>query len=374
MIDWKRGGWAGSVNRWVRREVREQLRENVAARRSRYGLVDRALHRFFAIGAFGRFVAGYVAINLAFVVAEAVAAWLVPSWLPAWTAPGPTPDLRALVLNVSSYLLGAQVGVLGVLSLALALITLIAQRESSSTDVKVYYHESLAFEIVASCVALMAVLCVQLLWPSQFLLHRLGFGTELLVFKFGLLGVHLAWLLLNLVGLAHFIITTFGFVQQSEREVLRERYTANIVHAREMTSRLRQQLYGVATTELISPDADEKGLPAATFGIDFGDPQTIEIQTTFQRPTALHDVRMIWVRWVLRRWAGRCVKRAASEARLPSHGLGQQGPQIWFTPHLDVPLRGSVGWCRRRGGVPLDALERLVLRRAFRFRRTGDEA
>lgn len=148
-----------------------------------------------------------------------------------------------MLLNVSSYLLGAQVGVLGVLSLALALVTLIAQRESSSTDVKVYYHESLAFEIVASCVALMAVLCAQLLWPAQFLLHRLGFGTELLVFKFGLLGIHIGWLLLNLVGLAHFIATTFGFVQQSAREALRERYTVNIVQGREMTSRLRHQLY-----------------------------------------------------------------------------------------------------------------------------------
>lgn len=202
-----------------------------------------------------------------------------------------------MLLNVSSYLLGAQVGVLGVLSLALALVTLIAQRESSSTDVKVYYHESLAFEIVASCVALMAVLCAQLLWPAQFLLHRLGFGTELLVFKFGLLGIHIGWLLLNLVGLAHFIATTFGFVQQSAREALRERYTVNIVQGREMTSRLRHQLYGLAAIELVGYDADERGLPSAMFGSDLGDPHTIEIHTTLKRPAALHDVRMIWVGW-----------------------------------------------------------------------------
>ena len=72
-----------------------------------------------------------------------------------------------------------------------------------------YYHESLSFETVASCMALLAVLCVQLLWPLQFVLHRLSLGTDLQVFKLSLLGLHLAWLLLNLSAVAFFIITTF---------------------------------------------------------------------------------------------------------------------------------------------------------------------
>ena len=38
MIDWRRGGWTGSLSRWVRREVDEQLRDNPVARRVRYGL------------------------------------------------------------------------------------------------------------------------------------------------------------------------------------------------------------------------------------------------------------------------------------------------------------------------------------------------
>ena len=149
------------------------------------------------------------------------------------------------------------------ISLALALITIIAQREGSSTDINVYYHEFFAFDVVASCIALVAVLCIQLLWPSHLILHRLGFGTDLQVFKFGLLGVHLLWLVLNLAGLAHFIATTFGFVQQSERERLRERYTANVVLPRDMAERLRQQLYRMARNELIGDAEDgDRGRPA----------------------------------------------------------------------------------------------------------------
>jgi hypothetical protein len=78
MIDWRRGGWTGSLNRWVRREVREQLRDNVAARRARYGLAHRAFRRFFSIG---RFVALYLIIDIAIVAAEALTAWHVPGWL-----------------------------------------------------------------------------------------------------------------------------------------------------------------------------------------------------------------------------------------------------------------------------------------------------
>ena len=75
---------------------------------------------------------------------------------------------------------------------------------------------------------------------------------------------------------------------------------------------------------------------------------------------------MIWVRWVLRRWVKRCLK-AAEGSPAASHSLGHHGPLIWFTPHLDMSLRGTVGWCRRRGGVPLTWFDRFVLRLAFRF-------
>jgi hypothetical protein len=261
---------------------------------ARYGLAHRAFRRFFSIGTLGRFVALYLIIDIAIVAAEALTAWYVPGWLPAWTAsgPAPNPDIKSLVLNISSYLVTAQVGMLGVISLALALVTLIAQREDSSTDVQVYYHESLSFEIVASCVALLVVLSAQLLWPLQFLLHRFGFGTDLMVFKLSLLWLHLGWLLLNLGAVGYFIVTTFRFVQPSARELLRERYTVNVVQPIDMTQRLRQTLYSLATKELLGDDDDERQRPSVTFGFDFGDPRTVEIETIFARPNVLHDVRM----------------------------------------------------------------------------------
>jgi hypothetical protein len=315
-------------------------------------------------------------IDLVFIIAEAVGPWAAPHWLPAWTASAPPgPDIKTLLLNVSSYLITAQVGLLSVVSLALALVTLVSQREGSATDVQLYYHESLSFEIVASCMALLAILCVQLVWPLQFVLHRFSLGTELQVFKLGLLGLHLAWLLLNLSAVAYFIITTFRFVQQSARERLRERYTANIILPREMTARLRQQLYSIASNELMGPHGEtDDSRPNVTFGFDFGEPDAIEIARTFSHPTALHDVRMLWVRWVARRWIARSAYGAKKKGLRTVAGLGTRTPLLWFTPHIDDPMHGECGWCRRRGGVPLTKLEKFVLRGAFRFRRTSDDA
>jgi hypothetical protein len=378
MIDWRRGGRTGSINRWARREVREHLRSNATAVGVRYGPGVRALRRLLRFGTFGRLLGLYLAVDLCVVAAEALASHFLPGWLPAWSASGPPgPDVKALVLNVSSYLVSTQVGLLGVISLALALVTIVSQREGSATDVNLYYHESLSFELVASCLALLAVLCAQLLWPLQFLLHRLAFGSDLLVFKLFLLGVHLAWLLLNLGAAAYFIMTTFRFVQQSARERLRERYTANVVLPRDMISRVRHQLYGLASNQLVGRYGGEKGeegRPSVAFGFDYGAPTALEVESTFARPTVLYDVRMIWVRWVVRRWIERSSRSDEMRTVDAVAGLRRGAPVLWFTAHLDHPMHGKCGWCRRRDGVPLTFFEKLVLRRAFRFRRSSDDA
>ena len=374
MIDWRQGGWTGSVKRWVRKEVRKHLRDNPTARRVRYSLAHRVVRRFFHVGTFSRYVILYLTIDLVFAAAEAFVAADAPIWLPAFTASGSTPTAydNALLLNVSGYFIAAQVGVLSVIALALALVTLIAQRENSATDIKIYYHESLAFEVVASCVALLAVLVTQLLWPLQFLVHRLDLGSDNLVFEFILLGLHLAWLLFNLGAVSYFIATTFGFVQQSARELLRERYTSNVVLPHDLTQRLREHLYGLATMEIGDLGDDEgEDRPSITFGFDYGEPCTIEIETTFACSTSLQDVRMTWVRWVFGRWSARCRKAERNSALGPA-GPVNQGPLIWFTPHINHPMQGTSGWCRRRGGVSLTAFEKLVLRHAFLFSRTDN--
>lgn len=372
MIDWRLGSYSGSLNAWVRREVRQQLRENPAARRASRPVVQRFLRAFFAIGTFKQYLILYAAVDIVAVAAELVIASQAPDLLPGWSS-GQQPhlDLKAVLLTVASGLIGAQVGALGVLTIAIALVTLIAQREASATDVQVYYYESLAFEVMASSIALLAVMSLQLLWPLQFLLHRMGGGTDLQFFKVMLVGLHSFWLLLNLAGLAYFVETTLRFVHQSTREKLRERYTANVLQPAEMTQRLREQLFRQAGLELLGGEGtdDDASSPHIFFGTDF-DHAAAQITTTFKRPTNLVDVRVTLAQWAARSWARRCEFEAARRAQQgPAHR-----PLLVFTPTLGRPLHGHVEWCRRAYGVPLTRLERFVLRRAFCFRRVRNEA
>jgi hypothetical protein len=261
-----------------------------------------------------------------------------------------------------------------VISIAIGLVTLIAQREGAGTDVRLYYHEALAFEVVASSIALLLVLSVQLVWPLQFALHHLGEGTQLQLFKLILLGVHLGWLAVNLSALAYFVATTFRFVQQSAREQLRERYIANHVLPVEITARLREQLYHSAPSDLLGPAADPDHKPDRTvlyLGIDFDGSEEVEIERTFKRPFALYDVHMILLRWALRRWLRRCDDEQGGEQK--KRGLGLNEPFLMFPIFLDRAMTGTVAWCLRRGGVPLDWVERVALRAAFRFRTVPDE-
>ena len=371
MTDWKRGGQTGSLNGWVCREIREHFRDNAAARRGRYSHGMRVLHRIFDGGTFWRFIAIYATVATAIGIIEVGIAAYRPLWLPQWTA---HTDIKPFLTNVASYLITAQVGVLGVVSIAIGLVTIIAQRENASTDVQIYYHESLAFGVVASSLALLAVLCIQLLWPIQFAVHWVGHGTPLLFFKILLTTSHIAWLLLNLAGLAHFVATTFAFVQQSEREGLRERYTANMVLPLEMRKRLRQQLYMAAGPEFVQqawPTASAgQQEPTVYLGAEFSGAGDVEIPIDRDPKLVLADVRMAWVQWAITRWLRRC---AAAPNQTQVAGLTHD-PLLLFPPRLDETPAVNAGLCRRRGGLPLTETERLALRWAFKFRRKRDEA
>lgn len=379
MIDWRRGGLAGSLNKWIRREVREHIRTNPAARRCRYSLPLRLLRGFFSDRTLWQFLAIYVVVAVTAAVLEIVITRYLPGLLPQWTRSGPPgADLKELLTNLASFLIMTQVGVLGVIAIAIGLVTLIAQREEAGTDVKVYYHESLAVEVVASSLALLIVLIAQLLWPMQFLLHRLGEGTNLQIFKLFLATVHMGWLLLNLIGLTHFITTTFRFVQKSEREKLRERFTAVAIQPIEMTRQLRLKLYEMAGSNLVSDDESDGSKETdrnliVTFGFDWGKPEDVEFERNFAQPAIVHDVKVRWLRWVAKRWWMRCQAASAGDPNSRIGRLAADKPILVFTPQLDVPLRGRVAWCWRRGGVPLTCFERWVVSRSFKFRKPSDE-
>lgn len=310
------------------------------------------------------------------VLLELVVSHYWPELTPAWTRSGPSgTDIKGLLNTLAGYLITAQVGILGVIAIAIGLVTLIVQTEEVRTDVQVYYHESLAVEVVTSGLALLAVLVVQIVWPLQFLLHRLGGGTELQLFKLVLAAVHMTWFLVNLTALARFVATTFRFVQNNHRESLRERYTANVVYPEDTARRVAKWVYENAGASLIEPnDPSHPGTAIVTFGFDWGQPETVELERVFDPPMVVYDVKFRWIRWAVRRWSARCQRQARSGQIRGIGGLAPEEPKLVFTPKLGVPLRGRVAWCWTSGAVSLTPAERWIIERSFRFRGAPHEA
>jgi hypothetical protein len=204
---------------------------NQAMRRVRYSLLQRMLRAAVAGRTLLGFLTAYLLLDIAFVLIEAIGAARFPTYLPGWTGA----DLKPFLKDIGGYFIAAQVGILAILSVAIGIVTVISQR---STEVRLYYVESLAYELVPSGVALLIVLSLQLFWPLQYLSHALGFGGRGLLFKLILTGFHLVWLIVNLAIFTQFVITTLRFVEPRARERLRESYTANIIVPRELARRL----------------------------------------------------------------------------------------------------------------------------------------
>lgn len=361
MIDWKLGGRAGSIRKWARQEVRSQLRNNPVSQKERYRYGVKILHQLLGRRTFGTLIGIYLLLDIAVGFSEIIYAKICNE--PPQSSLHVRGALEA-IQSQSGNLLTVQIGVLSITSLALALVTLIAQRDNSSADIRVYYHESLAFELVASGVALLVVLVSQYYWPLQTMVHRLDFGAEVPIFEAILLGAHCIWLLVNLLGTAHFVATTLHFTQPAQREKIRRRYTANVLQPHDLTKRLEEHLYTSEIRNILSNDDTFGTKCYAYFGLGSGIQSNIEIRKKISKPIKLHDVKVVWVHWVLLRWEKRCQK----ETHLPSSSMM---PTIWFTPRLGQTVSEDIDWCQRSEGVPLTTLEVFILKRAFRFKKVS---
>lgn len=364
--EWEKGGPFGSLRKRVAWEVKEHLRTNAAIKSARAPLrmralqtmlSERGLFEFFTL--YGLFLVLLVAAEIS--VAQCCA-YLVPSWTNA-------PGIALLLKDATSYFLGAQVTMIGLLfPIAVGLVTLIVQREDASStvsDVQIYYHQTLAYQVGASGIALSIVLAIQLLWPVQFVAHRFGIGTSAQLFKIILTASHLAWLILNFVALWHFLATSLSFIRPTERDLMRRRFAAQVSIPQDISALLANWLYIGARKYLLrrTGESADDDAPRILLGSDIGESGTIEVTAPRSAGKILCDVWMKPLGWTIRRWWKRCLKN--TPGGFP-HGAC---PTLIFVPALDKPLSEGAAICRRNRGVPLSRVERRVIQMCFRFKR-----
>jgi hypothetical protein len=362
-------GLFGSLRRRVAYEIALHGADNRAMRRTRYSLVERGVRSVLAGNSFFWFIGIYVAVALEVVLIASALSLYAPRLLPESTAP----DIGGFLKDATSYLITAQVGLVAVVSIAVGLVTLIAQRDdrsSTNTDIQLYYDGSLAYEVVASSIALLLVLCVELFWPLDHVAHFFGFDRSDLATKFSLTAIHVIWLSINIIAFAQFIATSLHFVEPKSREKLRERYTANTVVPYDLWNRMLPWLYLTAPNTLLPAAADNSG-PLLAFGHSLSDTGDAEITTDFKRQSTLRDVRSRLLGEALRRWWQRV------EENRPDPSQQQRGTRLGrevtlaLTPSFGREFERTTTWCRRSGGLPLDRWERWLIRRSFKFRKAS---
>ncbi len=322
---------------------------------------------FMADRSFFSFVGIYISVVLLFSLTEVWSASIMPQAMSRWLES--YQQLGTLLRDATSYYITAQVGALGVVSISIGLVTLIAQRQNARREVQIYYHESLAQEVFASSIALLVMLCLQIFWPTQQLIRGLGIGLHSNLFEAALTAVHTAWLAINLCALAYFVDISLGFVRPKERENIRRRYTANWVIPNDLTQRLLRARYTAASLTFNRDSYGQRG-PLVIFGYELGTADVIELEDNFRHPVLLYDVRIKLLTWIIHRWLDRC---SLESKHNPDGHHDRASPHLFLRPSFDRPMSGPVAWCTRQGGVSFTRFERLIVRWSFRFRRASDE-
>ena len=363
-------GLLDSLKGGAKAEVRRLFRQNRVLRRARYPLPQRAVRAALVGRPLVALLLTYGLIDVLAVAMEWIITARWPHALPGWTRA----DYRDFLTNIGSYFIAAQVGMLGIVSVAVGIVTFLAQGDGGSsarTDIRLYYVEAMAYEVVTSGIALLVVLSAQFFWPLQYGLHLLGWGGSDQVFKVALAGVHALWLAANLLLFFQFITTTLRFVEPRARERLRERYSANVVIPRDLSRRLLGTLYLQAPDMLVgNPEGDH--VPRITFGYGLLDAATVEIRREFRRPSQLTDVWLAPVGLALRSWLRRC--QTHRQPRKPYAGPPTWQGQLAIKVAVDSEIVGGRDWVVREGGVPLSAWEKTLLRLGFRFSRVDERA
>lgn len=262
-----------------------------------------------------------------------------------------TDRLEDVFREVAGFMLGVQTGLLGVLSIAVALVTLIGQRDHAEDDVRVYYHESFAAPLAGSSLALLAVLLGQLFWPLELFAPNTVAPSVNMTAEAVLTGVHVIWLLANIFLYVRFVLISLSFGQERQRTRFRARYTAKVSAPHNIFRGILRTRYLLAPTEFPLPFRG-----AVSMGPHYIEPPLEGVVLNLQRRSRLHDVWLGPVGFV----AARRHRRAAIEGTLPA---------MSFMVDFDRAFEGRVVLCRVHEGGQLSFLERQLIRAAFRFRR-----
>lgn len=267
-----------------------------------------------------------------------------------------TERMEDILRDFAGFMIGAQTGLLGVLSIAVALVTLIGQRAQAGADVRVYYHESFAVPLAGSSLALLMVLCLQLFWPMALLSPFYGVASENFTQEIVLTSVHLCWIGANIALYARFTFISLSFGQDERRSRYRSLYSANVIVPRNIYQAIVRAQYRQCAQRLPLPKGAE---PKITMAYAYVTPPVEAVHIGVSRPSKLDDVWLTPLSVGIWLWAKRV-------GRSPS-----ANPALAFMVDFDRTLDRRHCLCRTTVGAQPNFVERQLIRVSFRLRRVA---
>lgn len=150
--------------------------------------------------------------------------------------------------ELTGLIITTQVGLLGVIAIAVALVTLLGDRSDTRVHTRAYFHQSMVWAIAQSTGALLVVLSAQVLWPLEVVLHAFGVSEHSLFAPIALSIVHVVWGATNVLATTYFVSLSLAYADHATRLMYVQRFLVNIAYPQDIARRIqaerRRQLIG----------------------------------------------------------------------------------------------------------------------------------
>jgi len=345
-------------------EARKQVASNPTARRYLHPVGIRVARRLFQAMSFTRLLVGYVSIQLLVSGGKVLNDWYcieygtiiqVPDFLTY------NPRSSELLLALNSTLVASQAALIGILAIAVALVTFLGAYHNVRVIIRAYFQDSLVEPIVKSALALILVLSVQVVWPIEFLVSSNSIADQVAIGPLILSALHIVWGGWNILFTAYFITSSLDFAEPTSRLARIETYYASDVFHRILEKQIIYERYRQIGPKLLDYNSRDEPKIYVWPSVE-GD---ILVSTSNKRPKTLVDVWQVPLRLAFRMWFARLPPPSKASADW------MHDPERCIYAQIDIGSTvDSLSPIYRGVGLPrFNFWERQLLRWSFRLRK-----